>query len=65
MAMHHHPENSERALRLSILAMYRPSSFPHVESNKATVSMIGDAVPLVPLSLSLATKSLLGACYLP
>ncbi|EMC26045.1 hypothetical protein SMU86_10567, partial [Streptococcus mutans U2A] len=32
-AMHHHPQNQERALNLSILIVSGPGEFPRVESN--------------------------------
>ena len=32
-AMHHHPQNQERAINLSILTMSGPGEFPRVESN--------------------------------
>eukprot|EP01015_Nassula_variabilis_P036108 TRINITY_DN923_c0_g1_i12.p1 TRINITY_DN923_c0_g1~~TRINITY_DN923_c0_g1_i12.p1 ORF type:complete len:209 (-),score=-33.97 TRINITY_DN923_c0_g1_i12:783-1409(-) len=54
-AMHHHPQNQERALNLSILTMSGPGKFPRVESNQAAGSTPGGALPSIPLSFSLAT----------
>jgi hypothetical protein len=53
--MHHHPPNQERALNLSILLVSGPGEVPRVESNWATGSTPGGALPSIPLSFGLAT----------
>ena len=54
-AMHHHPNNLERAFNLSILNLSCPAKFPRVESNWAAGSTPYGALPSIPLSFSLAT----------
>jgi len=60
--IHHHPQNLERALNLSILAVSGSGEISRVESNSAA-----GALPSIPLSFNFAIillpRSLVGTVY--